>query len=419
MPADPVSLPSPRYPSLAAGATCAGRWIVIALGFSIPISVALDNVLLAATALMWLAAGDLRAKLGIIRNNPVALAACVLFGLFTLGLAWGTRTPGDGLRYLGKYADLLFVPLFMVFFADAKTRERALYAFALAALASVIASHLAYFNLLTDNPLLPRRPDYPVGFKFSLTHNLIVAFAAFLFALFAREETARKRRWCLGALAAFAAHNVVFMVLGRTGYLVLALLFVYFFVVTCGRRGLPLIAVIVATTMAAAYVTSSTFRSRADVTASQLRQWQPGTPSADSVGMRLEFYSMSLGIIRENPLLGTGTGSFPTVYASAAAQRNMAGTDNPHNEYLLITVQLGLTGLACLLYLFFRQWQFAGRLEQTLYRDLARGLVLTFAVGCLFNSLLVDHTEGLLFAWLSALVFAASVKRPEAPGPAP
>jgi hypothetical protein len=31
--------------------------------------------------------------------------------------------------------------------------------------------------------------------------------------------------------------------------------------------------------------------------------------------------------------------------------------------------------------------------------------VLTFVIGCLFNSLLIDHTEGLLFAWLSGLVF--------------
>jgi len=32
--------------------------------------------------------------------------------------------------------------------------------------------------------------------------------------------------------------------------------------------------------------------------------------------------------------------------------------------------------------------------------------VLTIAIGCLFNSLLLDHTEGLLFAWLTALLHA-------------
>jgi len=37
---------------------------------------------------------------------------------------------------------------------------------------------------------------------------------------------------------------------------------------------------------------------------------------------------------------------------------------------------------------------------------LARGLVLMIAAGCLFNSLLLDHTEGLLYAWLTGLLFA-------------
>jgi uncharacterized membrane protein YccC len=37
---------------------------------------------------------------------------------------------------------------------------------------------------------------------------------------------------------------------------------------------------------------------------------------------------------------------------------------------------------------------------------LARGVVLTVAVGSLFNSLLIDHTEGLFFAWASGLFYA-------------
>ena len=83
----------------------------------------------------------------------------------------------------------------------------------------------------------------------------------------------------------------------------------------------------------------------------------------------------------------------------------LEATVNPHNEYLLIAAQTGMIGLAALLYLFYTQWRLAARLEP-FYRDLARGLVITFAIGCLFNSLLLDHTEGLLFAWMTGLCFA-------------
>jgi hypothetical protein len=58
-----------------------------------------------------------------------------------------------------------------------------------------------------------------------------------------------------------------------------------------------------------------------------------------------------------------------------------------------------------LIYLFYAEWRLAALLAP-LYRDLARGLVLMMVIGCMFNSLLLDHTEGLWFAWASGLLFA-------------
>jgi uncharacterized membrane protein YccC len=52
-----------------------------------------------------------------------------------------------------------------------------------------------------------------------------------------------------------------------------------------------------------------------------------------------------------------------------------------------------------------------------LERDLARGLVIAIAVGGVFNSLLLDHTEGLLFAWLTAVLYAG-YNRPHSPAEA-
>jgi hypothetical protein len=38
---------------------------------------------------------------------------------------------------------------------------------------------------------------------------------------------------------------------------------------------------------------------------------------------------------------------------------------------------------------------------------LARGLVVAYAAGSLFNSFLLDHAERLLFAWLVGVLFSA------------
>jgi uncharacterized membrane protein YccC len=67
--------------------------------------------------------------------------------------------------------------------------------------------------------------------------------------------------------------------------------------------------------------------------------------------------------------------------------------------------QLVRVGLALLLHVFYQQWRLAPRLPAPMETNLARGMVIAIAMGCLFNSLLLDHTEGLLFAWLTGLLF--------------
>jgi hypothetical protein len=48
----------------------------------------------------------------------------------------------------------------------------------------------------------------------------------------------------------------------------------------------------------------------------------------------------------------------------------------------------------------------AARLPTPADALLARGLVLTIMIGSLFNSLLIDHTESLLFSWGAGLLYA-------------
>ena len=393
-----------RYAPLAAATSAAGRWSMVALGVSIPVSVALDNVLMGLIAIFFLLSGDWQNKARMLRANPVVLAALLLFGLLALGTAYAD---GD-VKTLPKYIDLLLIPAFVTFFRDDSTRLWALRMFFMAAIASIVVSYLVHFGLLNHISWFRRDSAIPTGFKYTITHSIIVAYAAYLFALLALREQIRGRRIAYAALALFAVHNVVFMVYSRTGYCVITALFFYFFVANFGRRGLAMVTAAIVVTFVTAYVTSDIFHQRIDAAIGQSAAWRSGEPSKDSVGLRLEWYTTSLKIIRERPLTGYGTGSFPGLYANAVAGSGQVATTNPHNEYLLITVQLGILGLACLLYLFWRQWRFAAHIPDPLYRHLARGLVLTFVIGCLFNSLLIDHTEGLLFAWLTGLLFAAA-----------
>jgi len=246
-----------------------------------------------------------------------------------------------------------------------------------------------------------------VVFKFRITHNLLMAFATFLFALMALEARINRDRAVWGTLALLAAANVTLMVEGATGYVVLGLLALLLIlsrlpaqVAMAGMAGLLAVSAVLTTV-------PGPLSARVATLAGELRNWSPDTAARhSSAGLRLEFYRNTADIIADHPIAGVGTGGFPSAYAEKVQGTDMLATRNPHNEYLHIAAQIGLIGLAAMLALFAVQWRMAPRLPTRLETDLARGLVVTIAAGCLFNSFLLDHAEGLFFAWMTGLLYA-------------
>lgn len=382
------------------------RTFAVALGVSIPFSVAADSVLLALVLVCWLAADRYRERFAQLRRNPVALMALGFVALLAVGLAYGEQPRADALRYFGKYADLALLGVFVTLFGDPVWRRRAVFALASALALLVVLSYLTKLGVLPPTPWARRVPVvYPIIVMDSLTHGILVAFGAFLFAVLGREAPKGPVRTIWFALAAAAAANVLFVVPGRTGYVVLGALALYFGYVWRRLAGLALVALAGAAVVGVGYSASSTLQGRVLETEREAREWQPGVAARTSVGYRLEFYNNTLKIIRDRPLVGAGTGGFPSAYERQVAGTGMAPAGHPHNEYLHLMAQLGIPGLVALAALFWVPWRLAPRLPVPHEGLLARGLVLTIAVGCVFNSLLLDHTEGLLFAWGLGVLF--------------
>ena len=382
------------------------RAFAVALGVSIPFSVAVDGVLLALVLVCWLAADRYGERFAQLRHHPVALMALGFVALLAVGLAYGEQPRRDAFLYFGKYADLAVLGVFVTLFGDPGWRRRAILALAAALALLLVLSYLIKLGVLPPTPWARRVPViYPIVIKDSLIHGILMAFGAFLFAVLGREAPRGRARAIWFALAAAAAANVLFVVPGRTGYVVLAALALYLGYVWRRLAGLALVALAGAAVVGVGFAASSTLQGRLLETEREAREWQPDVAARTSVGYRLEFYYNTMKMIRDRPLVGAGTGGFPSAYERQVAGTAMAPAGHPHNEYLHLMAQLGIPGLVALLALFWVPWRLAPRLPVPHERVLARGLVLTIAVGCLFNSLLLDHTEGLLFAWGLGVLF--------------
>jgi O-antigen ligase len=381
------------------------RYLAIAMGFSIPISTALDNMLAGLLLLLWLVSGTLGASLRSIRANPVALAALALFALSLLGLLWNVGPPGDGWTMVRKYSNLLLIPILVTVMTDAQDRRRAWLAFCAALVITLIGSYAIKLGLLpTGGSIITAKPNDPTVFKYRISHNLLMAFACLLFAEMARITSGRGR-WVWALLALAAVVNVMLMVKGRTGYVILAGLVLLWIAANLRWKGFVGAIVLVAVGFGVLYQASASFHARMDQTLSEAAQWQPDVATGTSVGQRLEFYHNTLEIVKQHWLLGVGTGGFATAYEAQVAGTKMEPTHNPHNLYLLVLVQFGLLGIVALAVLLVTAWRCASRLPSRMDATLAYGVIITLALGGLFNSLIIDHTESMFFAWGCGVLF--------------
>jgi O-antigen ligase len=112
-------------------------------------------------------------------------------------------------------------------------------------------------------------------------------------------------------------------------------------------------------------------------------------------------------------VLGVGSGGFAAADRELALQAGLPPARHPHNEYLLKAVELGIFGPLLMLLMFGVVWREAPRLAAPAHTALARGLVLMYAVGSFGTSMLRDHSEALLFVWMTALLFSGWRPRSE------
>ena len=82
-----------------------------------------------------------------------------------------------------------------------------------------------------------------------------------------------------------------------------------------------------------------------------------GDANGSSVFQRIEFIKASFGIIKDNPIIGVGTGdiadAFAEYYERTDSKLKPENRFRSHNQYLAITVAFGVVGLLCFLFSMF------------------------------------------------------------------
>ena len=139
--------------------------------------------------------------------------------------------------------------------------------------------------------------------------------------------------------------------------------------------------------------------------------------NAGSNRQRLAYWSASIDLIMEAPLLGHGTGSVASIfqkYKSSNVDADVNRAANPHNQSLMIALQLGIIGVVALYGMWFAHAKMFITTGTAAWFGLA--VVVQNIVSSLINSHISDFTQGWTYAVLVGVVGGMVKRRSLEPG---
>lgn len=155
------------------------------------------------------------------------------------------------------------------------------------------------------------------------------------------------RRWVVWLGLGLALANVLLVMTGRTGYLVMLVFLTLSLLMVLPKRW-RLAAMFLPVVLVAVLLQSSPrFYDRVQQVRNDISEYQQGQVNT-SQGLRLDNWRVSIEAIQEKPLLGHGVGSFSKVYAAHNGHEQRVIRD-PHQQYLFWFVEGGVVAFVLLL----------------------------------------------------------------------
>ncbi len=380
-------------------ATLHGLLILSCISIWLPI--AFMSVFMSLFMIIWLISGNYSNKFALIKQNPAAVSAVALLTLYAVGISYSSATGQAAFAFGAKYHKLLFIPMIASAIQSEKIRNLAMKTFLAASLIILALSYLKWLGV----PIHAYHggDQGNVIFKGRIAHNIFMSFAMYLMlGNYIKSKGDIKFVWAI--LSMLAALNILFLVNGRTGQITMFALIIWFTWENWGIKSLKYWVMVILIGLSAFLIKPDLLHSRLAGTGQEMTQ---GTNS--SAGQRVEMYKNTLILIQQHPIFGGGTGSLEHDYKPLAESQHsaMVKVTNPHNQYLLTTQELGIVGLLCLLWMWFTHWRVSSKLSNDEYGRALRGLVITIAVGSLFNSLILDASEGQFYCVLAGVLLSA------------
>ncbi|RQS07605.1 O-antigen ligase domain-containing protein [Burkholderia sp. Bp9002] len=396
----------------------AARAFAVAALCMVPVSTALTNIFCALFAVALVTTPDFWRNLHSFVTHPASLAALLVLVALATSVAYAVAPHDKAWNWVAKYDKLLLLPFAVIAFRHSNWAPVVRRGWFATLCVILLLSTTNYLGLTALGPA--HATELPLSrawvFKNHIAAGMLGALLFYQASDLALAARTALQRAAYAGVAALALVNVFVMLQGRTGQVIALLLVIVVaarFVLVMRkqsalRAGLAAgaLAVMAATLVAAACTMQG---GRLLKVVSEVQEYRQ-KDAVTSTGLRLEWYKKCFELYRARPVLGYGAGGLEFEFQKLTAGKTAAEgqlTANPHNEYLLMAVQLGTLGVLLLVNLVVQIWRGSRALDPR-SRHLLLGWLAIFAIGSFANSLLLDFTEGHLLVLLAGILLGCA-----------
>ncbi len=417
-----LSLSSPASRRLTAA-----RAFAVAALCMVPISTALTNVFCALFAVTLVVSPEFWRNLRSLVAQPASLAALLLIAALAASVVYTAAPHDKAWGWVAKYDKLMLLPFAIIAFQHANWAPIVRRAWFTTLCVVLVLSTTNYLGLTAIGPAhasnLPQSRAWV--FKNHIAAGMFGALLIYQAADLALTARSTLARATFAGVAMLSLVNVFVMLQGRTGQLITLLLVLVVamrFVLALRKRsplraGLAAGGFVIAVAVLVA-IACTMNGSRLVKVASEVREYHQND-AVTPTGLRLEWYKKGLELYRAHPVIGYGAGGLEFEFAKLTQGKTAAEgqlTANPHNEYLLMAVQLGTIGVLLFVNLLVQIARGSRTLDPR-SRHLLLAWLAIFTIGSIANSLLLDFAEGHLLVLLAGILLGCDergdVQQPE------
>lgn len=324
-------------------------WLVVAVAIALPWSTSATQIF----GVAWLLAVVPTVSIAAVRRELTTAAGglpVLLWCLGTLGMLWAHVSWAERFAGLNSFNRLLIIPLLLAQFRRSDHGRWAVWGFLVSSIVALVAS----FILILFHSAGWRGNGVGVA-----AHDDVFQSSLFLICAFALLGAAWsagcKRHWTGMLLFAVAAAlflaNFAFVELFSRITLAVAPVLAGLLGWRWSRwQGLLAACALLAILGSGLWFASPSFRLHLHNSGDEIREYLAKN-KATSIGMHTTFLTESFAIVAFAPITGHGTGSIPDEFRRITAHGTAAAgvaTDNPHNQTLVIAIQLGAVGVILL-----------------------------------------------------------------------